>query len=592
MVEVVKRKTIRLNKPDTPAVPTKAEKPKVKSRARRALNNFKARSMSTISSLNPFSSFTTFFEAASHSPRLKKAHASGPNSANGEIETLRAKSRSFFVNDPIYRNACRQVANNCVGYGIKPNIKDKNLRKLWNKFQKEIDARGRSDFYGLQHRLGISVPRDGEALFRFRPRRPGDLKSGIDFQIQALEADHLPLEETKLLANGNIVISGVERSPIEKNIAYWLLDYHPKDFNYLGVGQALPKRVPASEVLHIYLSDREGDARGYPWGAAAFTTAERYRAYDDNELERKVLSAARSGYFKKPRLAGDEEDAFDGEDEDELDFQIAEAGEWAQMPEGWEVQETTPMPTDSNYAAYKREQHAALAASFGFAVEMITMNWEKLASDRQYRALMLEVVRWIESIQHHMIVFQFCQKVWERFVASAYANELWKPSEGKTIDDYIDVDWITPKRGYIHPVQDITAVSLAIEKGLESRKRAVSATGYDVEDIDEDNVEDINRAKEMKLPYGMFGLDEKSSGLFSQADMFGAAVRAGLITPQIEDEIHARKEAGLLPLSKLALAHWDKNDGVKRPLTIKPPDDTGGDNTEAVNMVENEDNEQ
>ncbi|CAN7331224.1 phage portal protein [Neorhizobium tomejilense] len=526
------------------------------------------RSASATSMFEPFQS-RTFFEAASNSPRLIHAPDVGPNSHNSEIERLRRKSRWMYANDPFYRQACRQIGNNTVHHGIKPNIKDKVLRKIWNRWTKEADARGKTDYYGMQHMGSVVTPRDGEHFLRIRRRRPGEMKSGINFQLQTLEADHCPLDKTETLPGGNVIVSGVEHDAIDRVIAYWLYDYHPRDWVVRSVGSGLPKRVPADDVIHVYAPDRFSDTRGYPWGASALTTAERYRTYDDVELERKILSSTRGGFYKKPRFAGDEETMYDSDDGDEAMFRPMHAGEYVQVPEGWDIQEATPAASDVNYGPYRRESLSGLAVAFGLAVELVTMNWEKLASDRQYRGLMLEIVRYIESIQYHMCVFQRDQRVWELVVSEAYLNGLWKPAEGKAVEDYYEVRWIMPKRGYIHPVQDVSAVATAIEKGLESRKSAVSANGWDVEDLDDENVEDTQRAEAKGLKYSMLGLNSASAkGLLAMVEQYGSAVRAGLITPQIADEIYLRQQQGLPPLSEEAVAHWHEQNGVRQPITL------------------------
>jgi capsid protein len=50
-------------------------------------------------------------------------------------------------------------------------------------------------------------------------------------------------------------------------------------------------------------------------------------------------------------------------------------------------------------------------------------------------------------------------------------------------------------------LKDIQAQVLAIETGLLSRRKAVEATGYDIEEIDRENAADAARATELGLAY-------------------------------------------------------------------------------------------
>lgn len=481
----------------TAAPPSAA--PSVAQAVRRTLGRWSQRA----SNLFTVSSANTYFEAAADSPRQDQVGDVGPNARNAEYARMRAESRWMYANDPYFQWACKQVGNNVVHHGIKPIIRHKGLRKLWKQWQREADARGQLDFYGLQHHAAVAIARDGEVIARRRSRYPSDMKSKIPFQIQLLEADYLPLEKTMRGERGNLIINGVERNQIERTVAYWLHDHHPRDI-FLA-GSSLPTRVSASEVLHVFVPARIGDVRGYPMGAAAIKVTQRARTFDEVHLERTIVSSARGGYYKKPRLAGDDETIFDGA---EGEFQAVEPGEWVEIPEGWDIEQALPIPGDANYSEVKREYLSALAVAFGFIVELVNMNFDKMTSDRQYRSAQLEMLRGIESLQYHVLIARFCQPIWEWFVNAAYLAGLFKPEEGKVVEDYFDIEWMCPKRGHIHPLQEIQAVVEAIKNGIMSRKRAVAQLGEDVEDIDAEIALEMARAIFLKLGYPVYGLDK------------------------------------------------------------------------------------
>jgi hypothetical protein len=58
------------------------------------------------------------------------------------------------------------------------------------------------------------------------------------------------------------------------------------------------------------------------------------------------------------------------------------------------------------------------------------------------------------------------------------------------------------------------------------------------------------------------------SELKSLVDTYGVGVRAGLITPQIDDEIYFRDIMGLPKLSDAAKQSWAETDNVRRPITL------------------------
>ncbi len=477
---------------------------------------------------NILRSAKSFFEAASNSRTIEQSVDVGPNGYNSEIEKVRRRSRWMYANDSFYRQACRQVANNVVHYGISPVINDPELEKLWNKWQQEADVRGRLNFYGLQYVAGFVIPRDGEAIVRFRERRPGDMRSGINFQLQMLEADHLPLDYTQQAPNGNWIVSGVERDGIERPSGYWLYDHHPKDWQGTGQQSLIPKRVPAEDVLHIYMPERLSDSRGYPWGASALNITERIRTSDEAQVEKQLTQAGFAGAFKKPRLSSDEpSEEFDAEtDENGTDFVAVERGTFAVVPEDWDVEFAPQTQSDANYGVFRREHLSGLAVAMGLAVEHITLNFEKL-NDRTYRAVMLECQRFIESIQFHLFVNQFCKPVWRRFLSYAVLHGLWSVPEGQNLDDLFDIEWMPPARGHIHPLQEITAFNEAIKNGITSRKRVAAGFGWNIEDIDRENAEDQTRAKMLKLLYPIYEKlmsEEERKAILAEYDSEGEAV--------------------------------------------------------------------
>jgi lambda family phage portal protein len=534
--------------------------------------------------LSGFNSAKTFFEAASKSRRLESAVDAGPNSANGEIEYVRMRSRWTYANDSFYRNCCKQIANNAVSYGIKPIIKDKRLLKLWKRWSKEADVRGRLNFYAIQHALGSTVPRDGEALVRFRERRPEDMRSGVPFQLQLMEADHLPLSYTQIGPNGNRITSGVELDAIERVTRYWLYEFHPKDLWQGTAGSLVPKPVPAHEIMHIFAPDRFTGTRGYPWGASSLNTSESLRSYEMFELERKKGQAGFLGVLKKPRLANDDDGSVQGaqsDDEDEDDVVVApmEPNTVMVVPDDYDFELEQPTATDSNYVPYRREAMAGMAVAMGLAVEHVSMNWQFL-NERQARIVLNEVMRFIFAIQDHMLIHQFCEPVMRRFISAVVLNDLWELPEGMDIEDVLDeIEWMPPARGYINPLQEAQADKERITSGLDSRKRVAASNGWDVEDIDDDNWGDQERARGRGLAYTSYpalAAPGAMGSLLGAMEQYGVAVRAGAITPQADDEAAFRKALGLPAMGKEVEEYWKKAGGIKQPITLAAAEEALG----------------
>jgi len=65
--------------------------------------------------------------------------------------------------------------------------------------------------------------------------------------------------------------------------------------------------------------------------------------------------------------------------------------------------------------------------------------------------------------------------------------------------------------------------------------------------------------------------DDGTDQLKAEADAYGVAVRAGVITPQLSDEEHFREKLSLPPMSDDAKRAWKDDKGARRPITLTPP---------------------
>jgi len=442
------------------------------------------------------------YEAASPSARVQSVPDVGPNGALQAHAVMRARSRHGYRNNPLIRQAIRSVAANVIGYGIKPVIPFPDLAELWNDWVEEADARGQLDFYGMQF-VGVqTTAMGGETGFRFRDRKEKD-GLAVPFQIQMMEGDHIPLTLTQIAENGNEIIAGVERDAIDRVVAYHIYRRHPGDVSPRGADWQTV-RVPAEDFILMFMPERPGDTRGVPWMSSSLNKFDGIDTWDDAALERQKTTTMYGGFFRKPV------DADDGSvpgaaatDEEDVILQPLEPSTFVELPQGYSVDFANPPGADPNSPALRRDQVAGAAVSVGLAFEHITLNFEKLG-DRQFRALMLEVTRLLESVQHHMVVQQLCKPVWRRFVQTAILSGKWTPPEGARERDYMRVEWMPPARGHIHPVQEISAYAEAIRAGITSRKRVAAELGVDVSAIDIENGRDAARAKEAGVVYSVY----------------------------------------------------------------------------------------
>jgi lambda family phage portal protein len=126
-------------------------------------------------------------------------------------------------------------------------------------------------------------------------------------------------------------------------------------------------------------------------------------------------------------------------------------------------------------------------------------------SDTSYgsgRIGLLEFRRRVESLQFHSLVFQFCRRVWRRWVTlEALAGRIDPDAFAANPEAYLSCRWLTPKEAWLDPKADAIAEAQAIASGLLSRRAAVASRGLDIEELDREIAADRERERSLGLDF-------------------------------------------------------------------------------------------
>lgn len=414
---------------------------------------------------------------------------------------LLARSRELVLTNGYAANACESYAANLVGDGIKPSslIEDGELRdkvqQLWLAWTIEADADGLTDFYGLQAMIAREMFVAGECFVRIRPRRTED-GLRVPMQLQLLQSEMLPFEKVETAPNGNLIRCGIEFDRIGRRVAYHFRRRHPGDSTDRSVDFPETTRVPAEDVLHIYRPIDAGQIRGLPHVAPAMVRLFLLDQYDDAELDRKKTAAMFAGFITKN--APDE--ALMGEIEDEgtgIGIASLEPGTLQVLLPGEDIKFSSPADVGGGYEAFQYRTLLSISASLGLPYHLVTGDVRQ-ANYSSLRAELVEFRRRIGQLQHGVMAHQFCRPIWQRWLeTAALSGALNLPDMARAKP----VHWIPPRWDWVDPLKDIQAQLLGIEAGLVSRRKAVEATGYDIEEIDRENAADAERAAALGLHY-------------------------------------------------------------------------------------------
>ena len=156
-----------------------------------------------------------------------------------------------------------------------------------------------------------------------------------------------------------------------------------------------------------------------------------------------------------------------------------------------------------------RQQLRAIAVGMGITYEQLSGDLSGV-NYSSIRAGLIEFRRRCSSLQHHLIVFQFCRPVWNRWLELAVLSGALPNSQEES---FSAVKWIPQGFDWVDPLKDQQAQQMAVRNGFKSRSEVVSELGYDAEEIDQEIIADNKRADAANL---VFDSDSRHTQLASK----------------------------------------------------------------------------
>jgi lambda family phage portal protein len=426
---------------------------------------------------------------------LPGGHTSAPNrDIRWHLPVLRARSRHLAQNEGHTSGFLKLLRRNVVGpkgFTLQMRVpadrgagqdEDANRRieAAWARWTRHgiCDVTGRLSFTDVCGQVLLAVARDGEALIREHRAWPGNPHGYALEVLDVSRLDHEVNGRPDGTADGNVVRMGIEVDRYGRAAAYWLRETVPNDDPAALMG-ALRRRVriPAGDIIHLFLPEWPEQVRGIPWISNGLRTLAMLDGYSEAELTAARVAAGKMGFYK---LDGDADD-LDGElQADGTLVQEAQAGSFELLPKGVEVESFDPQHPNAAFkdfvAAMLRGVSAGVGISYNaFANDAAGLNYSAL------RATELEDRDEFRTLQHWM-VGAFCQRVfsaWLREVLIAGETALpigkaWK----------FDAATFVP-RGWqwVDPLKEVAAVEKAVALGIASRTQTVAAQGGDIEAV-------------------------------------------------------------------------------------------------------------
>jgi len=365
--------------------------------------------------------------------------------------------------------------------------------------------------------VGRALFEAGECFIRLRPRRMED-GFVVPLQLQLLESEMLPFWKNETAPNNNRIMNGVEFDFIGRRAAYWFYPRHPGELtisqDMLGIQ---PVRVPADQVLHIFVRKRPGQVRGVPLLTPALVKLFLLDQYDDAELDRKKTAAMYAGFVTSTVP----EDLFaDVEEGDTPDAGLAslEPGTMQLLRPGEEIAFSAPADVGGSYELFQYRQQLAVFSAMGVPYTLASGDLKR-ANYSSLRGAVVEYRRRLEQMQHNVLVPLMCRPIWQRWLTDAIiSGAIVMPDFLSKRREYSRVRWIPPRYEWVDPLKDQQAEKLAVDAGFKSRSDVIESQGYDPEENDARIAADQAREKQLGLEFPVKQASTTQPGDQDQAD--------------------------------------------------------------------------
>ena len=421
--------------------------------------------------------------------RLVSDWGTATTSANKEIREgirpLRARARDLERNNDYVRRFLASLENNVLGSaGVKLQAKavdpsgrfdnqaNAKIEAAWQDWGRlsNCTVTGRQTWLDVQRLVLRSVARDGAVLVR-KVRNWGN---PFRFALQVVEIDHLDVEYTAKLENGNTVRMGVESDKWDRPVAYHLLTNHRGD-EYLGKPTAR-ERVSADEFLQPFVAERPHQVTGVPWMASAMYRLNMLGGYEEAEVTAARLGSCKMGFYTKSETG----EGYQGEVDAAGNMVAnAEPGAFEELPVGVDFKSFDPQHPSSAYGSFIKSCLRGVAAGLNVSYNSLANDLEGVNYSSIRAGLLEEREQW-KAVQHWFIdhVVDPIFREWLEYALLADAIDL----PATKLDKFARVEWKPRRWQWVDPLKDTQANVLAVQNGFKSRRGIIAEAGGDVED--------------------------------------------------------------------------------------------------------------
>lgn len=406
------------------------------------------------------------------------------------LDKLRARSRQLWMSNPYASRFIQMVVGNVLGQdGIRMEAQilredgtfdDKDsldLEAIFGRWARpeHCSMNGQLSFLDIQKLCLSTMARDGEVLVRIH--NPADSEFG--FSLQVIECDRLMTRANRDMGEGKRLNMSIEQDKYGKPLAYFIADVLPND-EFTGINNPATvktERVPAEEIVHLYLHERPEQSRGIPWMAQSMRGLHMTEQYREAELVASRLAASKMAFYSSPDGAG-----YTGDDitqDGNLVFE-AEAGLMEQLPQGVTVDTVDWRHPNTNVGDFVKSCLRGVSSGLNISYNALSNDLEGVNFSSIRAGVQEEREVW-KGLQSFMTA-HLIQPIFDKWLARVILEGA-VPFPPRKIDKFKSVVWRPRGFSYVDPVKDNQAFSKAVQLGVMSRTEVAAQQGKDFKEV-------------------------------------------------------------------------------------------------------------
>jgi len=420
--------------------------------------------------------------------------ASIDHELKSDLDRLRRRSRDLAKNNEYMAKFLRMVRNNVIGQHMVLQSRPMDGQQLdrlaaaavelhfgrWCK-PSNCDVAGRQGFWSLMRAVATDLPRDGEALIRLRPGR-----GTYGLQIQVLDVERIDTRyNVDVGAGRNAIIMGIEVDADHRPLAYHLLRKLPGTTG-VQAGPLDRERVPADQIVHVFLPLEPEQTRGVPWAHAAMRRLNDLGGYREAAVIAARIGASKMGFFTTPEP---DQIPQDGKTSDGVPYTNAEPGQFGVLPPGVGFETFDPAYPHDQFDAFSKATLRGISSGLGVSYNSLASDLEGVNFSSIRSGVLEERDEWM--VLQDWFIEQIVDPIFEQWLRYALAagaiTQISRNGESalplakrSKFEQHL---WMPRRWGWVDPLKDVQAAIMAIDNGLGTVTDYNARNGVDIEDV-------------------------------------------------------------------------------------------------------------